>query len=61
MNLHIKLNGLLNNDASIFYSTRITIQNTSLFLDSMQMTIHEIIQSFVNIHIAKIIQADMLP
>ena len=24
MNLHIKLNGLLNNDASIFYSTRIT-------------------------------------
>ena len=44
-----------------FIQHALQVQNTSLFLDSMQMIMHEIIQSFVNIHIAKIIQADMLP
>ena len=61
MNLHIKLNGLLNNDASRLYSTRITSMKYFSLFYSMQMIMHEIIQSFVNIHIAKIIQADMLP
>ena len=62
MNLHIKLKGKQGNDASIFDSTRITnTQIASLFLCIMQMIMHEIIKCLVNIHIMKIIQADMSP